>query len=284
MTYKNITSPINIASLPDVQARDKRGASSKKKIVRKTFLILSALLYLFLMPLAAQDDQRFTKANELYTQGKFEEATQAYEEILKTGVESPELYYNLGNAYYKSGLLPQAILNYERAKLLSPHDKDIEYNLELAQSQTIDKIDKVGEFFLKAWIKSLRNKADSDTWAYMSIGFFAMIIAMLFLFYFSRTATLKKAGFFTGLLFLFLFLFSFSFSRNQKQKLVKRNYAIIFAPTVNVKSSPDASGTEIFVLHEGTKVKVIDELGEWRQIELSDGNKGWINVSTIEKI
>ncbi len=252
--------------------------------MRKTILILSALLYLFLMPVTAQEDQRFAKANELYTQGKFEEATKAYEEILRTGVESPELYYNLGNAYYKSGLLPQAILNYERAKLLAPRDQDIEYNLQLARSQTIDKIDKVGEFFLKTWIRALRNKADSDTWAYMSIAFFVMVIAMLFLFYFSSTATLKKAGFFMGILFLFLFIFSFSFSRQQKQKLVNRDYAIIFAPTVNVKSSPDASGTEIFVLHEGTKVKVIDELGEWRQIELSDGSKGWINASTIEII
>ena len=254
--------------------------------MRRTILILPALLYFFLMSVTvtAQEDQRFTKANELYTQGKFEEAAKAYEEILKTGVESPELYYNLGNAYYKSGLLPQAILNYERAKLLAPQDKDIEYNLELAQSQTIDKIDKVGEFFLKAWMRDLRNKADSDTWAYMSVAFFVLVIAMLFLFYFSRTATLKKAGFFAGFLFLFLFIFSFSFAHLQKQKLVKRNYAIIFAPTVNVKSSPDTSGTEIFVLHEGTKVKVVDELGEWRKIELSDGNRGWINVSTIEII
>jgi len=281
MTDKNITSPTNFSS--PLQGGS-RGASSKEKIMRRTLLILPALLYLFLMPLSAQEDQRFTKANELYTQGKFEEAAKAYEEILKTGVESPELYYNLGNAYYKSGLLPEAILNYERAKLLAPDDKDITYNLELAQSQTIDKIDKVGKFFLKVWIKDLRNKADSDTWAYMSIAFFTLVIAMLFLFYFSRTVALKKAGFFGGLLFLGLFIFSFSFAYRQKQKLVERNYAIIFAPTVNVKSSPDASGTEIFVLHEGTKVKVIDELGEWRQIELSDGNKGWINVSTIEKI
>ncbi|NPA36255.1 MAG: SH3 domain-containing protein [Chlorobi bacterium] len=252
--------------------------------MRRTILILPALLYLFLMPLYAQEDQRFIKANQLYTDGKYEEAAQAYEDILKTGVESPELYYNLGNAYYKSGLLPQAILNYERAKLLAPQDKDIEYNLELARSQTIDKIDKVGEFFLKTWIRALRNKADSDTWAYMSIGFFLGLIGMLFLFYFSRTPALKKAGFFSGILFLFLFIVSFSFAHLQKQKLVNRNYAIIFAPTVNVKSSPDSGGTELFVLHEGTKVKILDKVGEWRQIEISDGNRGWINVSTIEVI
>lgn len=236
------------------------------------------------MPAMAQDDQRFEKANELYTNAKFEEAAQAYEEILKTGVESPELYYNLGNTYYKSGLLPQAILNYERGKLLAPQNNDIAYNLELARSQTIDKIDQVGEFFLTKWISTLRNKADSDTWAYMSIAFFIGIIAMLLLFYFSRTATLKKTGFFVGILFLSLFIFSFSFSHKQKQKLINRKYAIIFAPTVTVKSSPDASGTEIFVLHEGTKVNIIDKLGEWCQIELSDGSKGWLNVSTMEMI
>ncbi len=250
--------------------------------MRRTIFFLLAL-YL-LMPAMAQEDQRLAKANELYTSGQFEEAINAYEEILKTGIESPEIYYNLGNTYYKSGLLPQAILNYERGKLLAPHDKDIDYNLELARSQTIDKIEQVGEFFLVKWISALRNKADSDTWAYISIAFFTGVILMLLLFYFSRTAALKKIGFFVGILFFFIFIFSFSFSYKQKQKLVNRQYAIIFAPSVTIKSSPDASGTEIFLLHEGTKVKVIDTLGEWNQIELSDGNKGWLNSSTIEKI
>lgn len=250
--------------------------------MRRTIFILLAL-YL-LQPVIAQEDQRLKNANELYTTGKFEDAINAYEEILKTGVESPQIYYNLGNSYYKSGLLPQAILNYERGKLLAPHDKDIEYNLELSRSQTIDKLEKVGDFFLSRWIGALRDKADSDTWAYMSIAFFTVVILMLFLFYFSRTAALKKIGFFVGILFLFLFIFSTSFSYKQKQKLVNRQFAIIFTPSVTVKSSPDASGTEIFLLHEGTKVKVVDTLGEWRQIELSDGNKGWLNSSTIEMI
>ena len=250
--------------------------------MRRTIYILLALY--FTMPVMAQEDQRLKSANELYTTGKFEEAIQAYEDILKTGVESSEIYYNLGNTYYKNGLLPQAILNYERGKLLAPQDKDIDYNLELARSQTIDKIDQVGEFFLIKWIRALRNRADSDTWAYMSIAFFTGVIIMLFMFYFSRSAALKKIGFFVGIVLLFLFIFSFSFSHRQKQKLVNRQYAIIFAPTVTVKSSPDASGTEIFLLHEGTKIKVIDTLGEWRQIELSDGSKGWLNSSTIEDI
>ncbi len=250
--------------------------------MRRTIFILLALY--MLLPVMAQEDQRLEKANELYTTGKFEDASKAYEEILKTGVESPQIYYNLGNSYYKSGLLPQAILNYERGKLLAPQDKDIEYNLELSRSQTIDKLEKVGDFFLSRWVGALRDKADSDIWAYLSIAFFTGVILMLFLFYFSRTAALKKIGFFVGILSLFLFIVSFSFSYKQKQKLVNRQYAIIFAPSVTVKSSPDASGTEIFLLHEGTKVKVVDTLGEWRQIELSDGNKGWLNASTIEGI
>ncbi len=250
--------------------------------MRRAISILLALY--MLLPVMAQEDQRLEKANELYTTGKFEDASKAYEEILKTGVENPQIYYNLGNSYYKSGLLPQAILNYERGKLLAPQDKDIEYNLELSRSQTIDKLEKVGDFFLSRWVGTLRDKADSDIWAYLSIALFTGVILMLFLFYFSRTAALKKISFFVGILSLFLFIVSFSFSYKQKQKLVNRQYAIIFAPSVTVKSSPDASGTEIFLLHEGTKVKVVDTLGEWRQIELSDGNKGWLNASTIEGI
>jgi tetratricopeptide (TPR) repeat protein len=249
--------------------------------MRRIFPIF-LLICIFLS--ASADDQRFTNANNLYTEGNFEEAIAAYEEVSNTGMESAALYFNLANAYYKTGQLPHAILNYERAKLLAPNDKDIAYNLELARSQTTDKIEMVGTFFLKKWIQSLINKGDSDFWAYLTIACFWGFIVTLFLFFFTQSSVVKKAGFFLGIVFLTASICCYSFSHGQKQKLVNRQHAIVFSPSVTVKSSPDASGTELFVLHEGTKVKVLSELGEWCQIELLDGNVGWLNVSTIERI
>lgn len=229
-------------------------------------------------------DARFVKANALYAEGQFQDAIDAYEEILKSGVESPELYYNLGNAYYRHGLLPLAILNFERALLLAPHDRDTRYNLELAYSQIADKIEPVGEFFIAKWFSSLRSSTNSDTWAVFSIGFFVLFLMMMLLFLFAKTTTFRKITFFFAVLFVLIAATTFSFSSSQKQKLIHRTRAIIMTPSVTVRSSPDASGTEIFVLHEGTRVEILQTIGQWHEIELEDGNPGWIPVAALEVI
>ena len=147
-------------------------------------------------------DERFVKANTFYSEGMFQEAIEAYEEILKTGVESSELYYNLGNSYYRNGFLPSAILNYERALLLAPHDRDIRYNLELAYSQTADKIETVGEFFISRWFSSLRGSSDSDTWAMVSIVLFICSLVSIFFYFFSRTTIIRKISFYAAILLI----------------------------------------------------------------------------------
>lgn len=244
--------------------------------------ILALILFL---PLALfAQDGRFEKANDLYINGEYGAAIEAYNEILKTGMESGNLYYNLGNAYYKNGELAHAILNYERALLLKPHDKDIQYNLELAYSQTSDKIEKVGEFFMTQWINSFRNKATSDFWAYAGIAFFILTLIAAAFFIYSRSVVLKKIGFYFSLIFLLHVFVTLSFAYQQKGKLLNRDHAIIFSPSVTVKSSPDESGTEIFILHEGTKVKVISTLGTWKEIEMGNGNIGWIEEKAITVI
>ncbi len=230
------------------------------------------------------EDIRFENANTLFTEEKYEEAISAYTEILNSGVESAELYYNLGNSCYKSGLLPKAILNYERALLLAPHDKDIRYNLEMANMQITDKLEKVGEFFLITWFNGFKNKTKSDTWAIISMAAFALSIFALGLFFFSRTRSLKQLSF-TGVIILFVIsLFAFNFSAAQKNKLTNRNSAIIFEPSVSVKSSPSNGGKDLFILHEGTKVNILEELGEWKRINISDGNEGWMPAAAIEAI
>lgn len=227
---------------------------------------------------------RFDKANSLFTESKYEESITSYNEIINTGVESAKLYYNLGNAYYKSGNLPRAILNYERALLLAPHDKDIRYNLEMSNMQITDKLETVGDFFLTAWFKGFKNKTKSDTWAIISILSFAISILGLGLFLFSRKRAIKQVSFSTALLMFIVAFIAFNFSASQKDKLINRNSAIIFEPSVSVKSSPSAGGTDLFILHEGTKVNILEELGEWKRIVISDGNEGWMPASAMEVI
>jgi tetratricopeptide (TPR) repeat protein len=258
------------------------------KSVQKIFKVglkplVVMLLTLFSMQVMAADD-RFVKANALYTEGQFQEAIEAYNEILKSGVESSELYYNLGNAYYRHGLLPLSIINYERALLLAPHDRDIRYNLELAYSQIADKIEPVGEFFIAKWFSSLRSSSDSDTWAKVSIVLFLLFLSALLLFFFAKSTAFRKLSFTLSVLLILGSAIAFSFSSSQKHKLMNRNRAIIMSPSVTVRSSPDASGTEIFVLHEGTRVKIIQTINHWHEIELQDGSVGWMPVTVLEVI
>ncbi|PWE00757.1 tetratricopeptide repeat protein [Marinilabilia rubra] len=243
------------------------------------------LILLFAMAFNGfSQDNRFIQGNELYTEGKYEEAIEMYEGVLQSGLESSGLYYNLGNSYYKSGQLPEAILNYERALLLAPQNEDIRYNLELAYSQTADEIDQVGTFFLTKWFQNIRSLNDSDGWAFYSIIAFVIFLIGLGLYLFGRNVALKKAAFAFAVIFLMVSGATLSFSSHQKTKLVERSHAIIFTPTVNIKSSPDQSGTDLFVLHEGTKLELISKLGEWWNVRLQDGSEGWIHESDVKVI
>ena len=249
---------------------------------------MKKLIYIFLLlviTLSTQaQDNRFENANRLYSEAKFEEAITAYEDILKSGVENKAVYFNLGNAYYKVGNLPKSILNYERAKLLDPDDPDILYNLELANSHTVDKIEKVGQFFLKNWMNTLINKGTSDFWSIISIAAFISLLISISVFLFTKSSILKRTSFYIGILLLIIVVASFDFAYIQKKSLTDRNQGIVFAPSVTVKSSPDNSGTEIFVVHEGTKVTILESLGNWNKIQLNDGSQGWLPDVSIEII
>ncbi|MFT3738940.1 MAG: tetratricopeptide repeat protein [Breznakibacter sp.] len=248
----------------------------------KKYIIL--IIAAFTLGKATAQDPRLVNANQLYAAGKFAESAQAYEDILKSGVESEALYFNLGNAYYKSGVLPRAILNYERALLLDPDDKDVIYNLDLANSQIADRINDVGHFFLKGWFVDLINKGTSDFWAWTGIAAFIIGLAAFGVFRYSPSTALKRTGFYISIGLLLVVVLAFSFSHQQKDRLANRTEAIVFAPTVNVKSSPDNSGTDLFVIHEGTKVKILETLGSWRKIQLRDGSQGWIPANDFEVI
>ncbi|MDR3129581.1 MAG: tetratricopeptide repeat protein [Tannerellaceae bacterium] len=249
--------------------------------MRRIFMWLPVVLWT--VSLQAQEVE-VKAAEAAYAAGDFITATEKYESLLQTYGESSYIRYNLGNAYYKAGKIAPAILHYERALLLNPGDADIRFNLQLAREKVVDHIEPVGQFFLVRWFLSVQDIGKADTWATVGICAFLLFVGCMALFIFSRKTILKKAGFYTGLGLLAVVTVSNVFSRNQKEKLLRRNSAIVFSPTVTVKSSPDASGTDLFVLHEGTKVTIKSTLGVWSEIELADGNIGWMPGKDFEII
>ena len=223
-------------------------------------------------------------ADSAYALEHYQHAARIYEMVLKNGV-SPELYYNLGNAYYRMDDIPKAVLNYERALLLSPGDEDIRFNLQMARSKTIDKITPESEMFFVTWYRSLVNMMSVDHWANLSLFslFVALMLALVYLF--ANALWLRKAGFFGGILFIVFFLVSNLFAWQQQQVLLKRSGAIIMKTSVPVKSTPSKSGTDLFILHEGTRVDITDDaMKGWREVRIADGKRGWVEVSQIEVI
>ncbi|HEY3372845.1 MAG TPA: tetratricopeptide repeat protein [Prolixibacteraceae bacterium] len=246
--------------------------------------LLNILLALLLTSsLYAQNDQ-LQKANQLYIKEKYKEAIDVYNQILMTNLESPEVYFNLGNAYYKTKQYPKAILNYERAQLLSPDDEDIAFNLQVANQNVVDAIQELPGIFIVRWWNSLVNSQTTDTWAVISILSFLLFLILAGLYFFARSGDVRRIAFWTAFLLFACSMFSWSFAAQQKSRLVNHAFAIVMQPTVTVKSSPSEKGTNLFVVHEGLKVKITDKLGDWLEVRLADGNKGWLMTESVERI
>ena len=223
-------------------------------------------------------------ADTEYQKGNYQQAIRDYEEILKNG-ESAEIYFNLGNAYYRTDNITKAVLNYERARLLSPGDDDINFNLQFARSKTIDKITPESEMFFVTWYKSLVNFTSVDNWAKTGILCIVLALLLVLLYLFGPQLMLRKIGFFGGLAFFVIFLLSNLFAFQQKQALDNRTGAIIISPSVNIKKTPAKNSADQFVLHEGTRVDIIDKgMTDWRCIRVGDGREGWIETKAIEEI
>ena len=223
-------------------------------------------------------------ADTEYQKGNYQQAIRDYEEILKNG-ESAEIYFNLGNAYYRTDNITKAVLNYERARLLSSGDDDINFNLQFARSKTIDKITPQSEMFFVTWYKSLVNFTSVDNWAKTGILCIVMALLLVLLYLFGPQLMLRKVGFFGGLAFFVIFLLSNLFAFQQKQALDNRTGAIIISPSVNIKKTPAKNSADQFVLHEGTRVDIIDKgMTDWRCIRVGDGREGWIETKAIEEI
>lgn len=223
-------------------------------------------------------------ADSAYSAGEYATAIDLYERLLTDG-ESAVLYYNLGNAYYKVDDMSHAILNYERALRLNPSDKDIRFNLDLARSKTIDRVNDRVEIFFVRWFRSLTSLLSLDGWASVAIVTFLLFLFAVALFVFGRKRSLRKTSLILALILLFLTVCSNGIGYGQKRRLNNRTEAIVMDPSVVVRSTPSPSGTELFVLHEGRKVTITDDaMQAWKQIALEDGNVGWIETKSLTVI
>ena len=230
------------------------------------------------------EDATKAEGDSAYMKNDYASAIQIYEALLNRG-EAADIYYNLGNSYYKAGDIAKAILNYERALLLQPGNGDIRANLEIARSKTVDKVEPVPEIFFVSWTKSLINSMSVDSWAVCGVVCFILLIVSLYLFIFSKQIVLKKAGFISGIVFLAVTILANVFANQQKDELTNRNSAIVINPSVTVRSTPSESGPSLFILHEGHKVGVKDgSMKDWKEIRLEDGKVGWVPASAIEII
>ena len=275
------------SSALDVISSIDSSMKSKKNSGRQAML----LLILMIMPFAAQAgndayvDSLWTTANAAYEQGLWADAVDGYEMISEMGLESAPLYCNIGNAYFKSGNLPKAVLYYEKALKLDPSYEDAAANLELMNNMIQDRIDPVPPFFLTKWLKDVSYLMPSDAWAVVAVVLFALTLGLFLLFLLAPTVAGRRTGFFTGIATLVLMVFAFSFSASQKKEYMNADEAIVMRPVTSVKSSPSSESTkDLFVLHEGTKVKVLDTVGAWNNIELADGRQGWLPSADLELI
>ena len=260
--------------------RKERGESTSQARLMLLFVIS---LTSYLSPLTSSAVTK-AEADSAYAHGQYQQAIKDYESLLKQGA-SAELYYNLGNAYYRSENITRAVLNYERALLLSPGDRDIRFNLQIARSKTIDKIVPESEMFFFTWYRSLVNLMSVDAWAWTALVSLALVIMLLLIYLFSERIWLRKIGFFGGLVLLVLFVLSNVFAWQQKQDLLFRKGAIIVIPSAVVKSTPAKNGTDLFILHEGTKVAITDgSMKGWTGIRVADGKEGWVESNMIEEI
>ena len=224
----------------------------------------------------------FADANAQYAEGNYAEAIVQYEQIL-TEQQAPEVYYNLGNAYFKQGELAQSILAYERALRLKPSYKDAKHNLQFAQSRIIDNIEDTHSFFLSNWIKAVRNALSQRVWTVLSISLFILALIGFFFFAFSQTIWLRKTAFYLSIVALVISVVACANAGSLYQRDTQRSEAIITQGVVNAKSSPDRSGNDLFTLHEGTKVEIHEVIGDWCCVHVGN-NIGWMPLAYLERI
>ncbi|MCW3071500.1 MAG: Tetratricopeptide repeat protein [Bacteroidetes bacterium] len=226
----------------------------------------------------------FDSANSAYAAGRYEQAIKLYEQVLESNKESAALYFNLGNAYFKTDNISAAILNYERAKKLDPDDEDIDVNLKIANQKTEDKIEAAPQLFLSQWENSITGLMNEREWSLLLICLTAASLAFFALYVLSQGKGWKQLGFFGGTGLMLFSVFTFFMAQSKYNSSINSDAAIITSATVTVTGSPSEKGTRLFVLHEGTKVKITQKENEWTEIKIANGNVGWVKSASLKEI
>ncbi|MGV8880146.1 MAG: tetratricopeptide repeat protein [Sphingobacteriaceae bacterium] len=226
----------------------------------------------------------FEQGNKQYTEAKYADAVRSYQKILDAGYESAEVHFNLGNTFYKSGNLPAALLNYEKAYRLAPGDKDIQHNIQFANARTTDKIESVPDFFLQRWWRNLFLFFSIKTFSILSITLITLGFWSLILFRFAQLSSIKRAAFYIGIGLIFLGVVTIFMAITQHNYFQQHRQAIVFQTTVTVKSEPVNVSKDLFVIHAGTKITILAKDSGWIKLELSNGKVGWVPAGTIKQI
>ena len=236
------------------------------------------------LPAAASEQALWEQANAAYNSGDYAQAQSLYEAIAAMGLQSAPLYYNMANAYFKQDDIAHAILYYHRALRLEPADEDIRHNLEYAEQSTKDIIDEIPEFFLFAWMRSLRDVMGGNAWTIISLLLLVVTLATAIVYLLAQRLSVRKMGFYLMAVCGILFVVTTAFAMSSRGVVKNHTEAVVMSSSVSIKSSPDRSSTELFVLHEGTTVTTGNEVDGWIEIRIADGRKGWIELSRIEHI
>jgi len=248
-------------------------------------ILYVGLIALFSCTISAQTpDDVFNRGNELYRAGKYQEAANEYESVIKQGKVSAELYFNLGNAYYRERQLARAILSYERAALMHPNDPDIEHNLKLAYLKTVDRIEPVPEMFIIQWLHTIGSLMSTATVRVLFVLCWMLLFGSLATMYLVLRPGILRAVRMSFFISCALGALCAAMLGIQSFQDTIQDKAIIIAQTVTAKSSPDAKAVDAFVIHEGVKVKLTDSVGEWVKVTLVDGKIGWIPSEQCERI
>ena len=246
----------------------------------KNLIVL--LLLLFSFTASAQNDALFNRATTYYNEGEYEKASENYFKIIENGEHSAAVYYNLGNCYYKLNQIAPSIYYYEKALLLKPNDREIKNNLSYAKNMTLDAFEPLPETSLSKLYKNITRLLSFDQWSYAAVLFVFLFILAYLLFYYLRYSTQKRIAFIASITSFFIAVFCFVLALIQFRDFKAEIPAIVFSEELIVKSEPNNRSSQAFLLHEGTKVYVLDELDDWKKIELKDGKTGWVPSNEIK--